>query len=44
MIKDWFLNPNIKFQWNYDIGHRSLLGGTSDGYYSGFGMRMAMDF
>ena len=19
---NWFLNPNMKFQWNYDIGHR----------------------
>jgi phosphate-selective porin OprO and OprP len=41
---NWFLNPNMKFQWNYDIGHRHLQGGTSDGYYSGFGMRMAFDF
>ena len=41
---NWFLNPNMKFQWNYDVGHRSLAGGTSDGYYQGFGMRMAFDF
>ena len=41
---NWFLNPNIKIQWNYDIGHRSIAGGTSDGYYQGFGMRMAFDF
>jgi phosphate-selective porin OprO/OprP len=41
---NWFLNPNMKIQWNYDIGHRSLTGGTSDGYYYGFGMRMAVDF
>jgi len=41
---NWFLNPNMKFQWNYDIGHRSLPGGTSDGNYWGFGMRMAFDF
>lgn len=41
---NWFLNPNMKFQWNYDIGHRSLAGGTSDGYFYGFGMRMAFDF
>lgn len=41
---NWFLNPNMKFQWNYDIGHRELAGGTSDGNYYGFGMRMAFDF
>lgn len=41
---NWFLNPNMKFQWNYDLGHRELAGGTSDGNYYGFGMRMAFDF
>lgn len=41
---NWFLNPNMKVQWNYDHGHRSIPGGTSDGYYYGFGMRMAFDF
>jgi phosphate-selective porin OprO/OprP len=41
---NWFLNPNLKFQWNYDLGHRELIGGTSDGNYYGFGMRMAFDF
>jgi phosphate-selective porin OprO/OprP len=41
---NWFLNPHMKFQWNYDIGHRSVTGLPSSGYYWGFGMRMAMDF
>lgn len=41
---NWFLNPNMKIQWNYDIGHRRIPTGTSDGYYYGFGMRMAFDF
>src|SRR5262249_28641004 len=41
---NWFLNPNLKFQWNYDFGHRELVGSTSSGNYHGFGMRMAMDF
>src|SRR5262249_471480 len=41
---NWFLNPNLKVQWNYDFGHRHLPGGTSDGNYSGFGMRVAFDF
>jgi phosphate-selective porin OprO/OprP len=41
---NWFLNPNIKIQWNYDIGHRLAPGATSNGQYEGFGMRLAMDF
>ena len=41
---NWFLNPNMKLQWNYDIGHRAIAGGTSDGNYYGFGMRMTFDF
>ncbi|HZZ77039.1 MAG TPA: porin [Gemmataceae bacterium] len=41
---NWFLNPNMKIQWNYDIGHREIAGGSSDGNYYGFGMRMAFDF
>lgn len=41
---NWFLNPNMKIQWNYDIGHRELAGGSSDGNFYGFGMRLAFDF
>ena len=43
---NWILNPNMRFQWNYDVGYRDLSagGGTSSGYYQGVGMRMAFDF
>ncbi len=41
---NWFLNPNLKFQFNYDIGHRSIAGGTSSGTYQAYGMRMALDW
>ena len=42
---NWFLNPNAKIMWNYDIGYRGQLGpGTSNGTYQGFGTRLAFDF
>jgi phosphate-selective porin OprO/OprP len=41
---NWFLNPNMKFQWNYDYLFRNAAGNTSDGPIHGFGMRFAMDF
>jgi phosphate-selective porin OprO/OprP len=42
---NWFVNPNMKIQWNYDIGHRNIaFPGTSSGMYQGFGMRMTFDF
>jgi phosphate-selective porin OprO/OprP len=40
---NWFLNPNMKVQWNYTIARRNLDSG-SDGTVQGFGMRLAMDF
>lgn len=41
---NWFLNPNIKFQWNYDVGRRDLDGATSSGVYHSYGFRMALDW
>jgi phosphate-selective porin len=43
---NWFLNPNVKIQWNYDVGYRGNLGpGTnSNGTFQGFGTRFAFDF
>lgn len=41
---NWFLNPNMKFQWNYNWTRRDAGGRTSDGDIHGLGMRMAMDF
>lgn len=44
---NWFLNPNAKIQWNYDIGYRDDLGPVGDasaGYFQGFGTRLAFDW
>lgn len=41
---NWFLNPNMKVQWNYNWTRRDAAGATSDGDVHGLGMRMAMDF
>jgi len=45
---NWFLNPNMKIQWNYVLGHRGDLGPTtgisSEGTYQGFGTRLAFDW
>ncbi len=43
---NWFLNPNLKIQWNYDVGYRGQLGpgSTSNGTFQGFGTRLAFDF
>jgi len=40
---NWYLNPNLKIQWNYSIADREL-NGASDGIVHGFGMRTAFDF
>lgn len=40
---NWFINPNLKFQWNYTVADRSVTG-TADGLVHGFGMRTAWDF
>jgi phosphate-selective porin OprO/OprP len=41
---NWFLNPNMKIQWNYSAGYRDVAGTGSDGCVHGFGTRLAMDF
>lgn len=48
---NWFLNPNMKIQANYDVTFRdanaatnSPLGGGTEGIIYGFGMRVAADF
>jgi len=41
---NWFINPNMKFQWNYSVTDRHSPGGQSDGTIQGFGMRYAMDY
>jgi len=41
---NWFLNPNLKLQWNYSATHRESGSGIGDGWIHGFGMRLAQDF
>lgn len=41
---NWFLNPNMKFQFNYSITDRNSPTGLSSGWIQGFGMRYAMDY
>jgi phosphate-selective porin OprO/OprP len=43
---NWFLCPNMKLQWNYDMGWRGQLGpgATANGMFQGFGSRFAFDF
>lgn len=41
---NWFLNPNLKFQWNYTIANRDFTNDNVSGNVQGFGMRVAWDF
>jgi phosphate-selective porin OprO/OprP len=43
---NWFLNPNLKFQFDYFATHRDapLAGDLGDGWIHGFGIRAAHDF
>jgi phosphate-selective porin OprO/OprP len=43
---NWFLNPNMKLQFNYMATHRdaALAGSLGDGWIHGWGIRVANDF
>jgi phosphate-selective porin OprO and OprP len=41
---NWILNPNVKFQWNYELARRYGLGPANDGNFQGLGMRCQFDF
>ena len=41
---NWFLNPNLKFQFNYDITYRSQVAQTTPGWINAAGARVAFDF
>lgn len=41
---NWFFNPNMKFQWNWDWTHRGQVGAVAPGDVFGFGTRLAIDF
>ena len=43
---NWFLNPNMKIQFDYMATHRdaALAGDLGDGWINGWGIRVAIDF
>lgn len=41
---NWFLNPNMKIQWNYSATHRATANKVGEGFIHGFGIRLAHDF
>jgi phosphate-selective porin OprO/OprP len=41
---NWFLNPNMKLQWNYFLAHRDVANPAGDGFVQGFAVRSAIDF
>jgi phosphate-selective porin OprO/OprP len=41
---NWYLNPNLKFQFNQTITEREIPGVASNGFVYGFGTRMALNF
>jgi phosphate-selective porin OprO/OprP len=41
---NWFLNPNMKVQWNYFLAGRDAPGTAGDGLIHGFATRLAIDF
>jgi phosphate-selective porin OprO/OprP len=41
---NWFLNPNMKIQWNYFLAHRNVVNPAGDGFIQGFATRLAIDF
>jgi phosphate-selective porin OprO/OprP len=41
---NWFLNPNMKVQYNYIATHRDVVGTAGDGWINGWGVRVAHDF
>ena len=41
---NWYWNPNMKVQLNYDLTHRSGVGDVPPGFINAWGLRYAMDF
>jgi len=41
---NWFLNPYMKWQWNYICEYRNAFNPARDGWIHGFGTRIAFDF
>jgi phosphate-selective porin OprO/OprP len=41
---NWYLNPNARVQFNYDLTHRSQVRDVEPGFVNGLGTRFAIDF
>jgi phosphate-selective porin OprO/OprP len=41
---NWYWNPNMKVQFNYDLTHRSAVNQVPAGFINAWGLRYAMDF
>jgi phosphate-selective porin OprO/OprP len=41
---NWFLNPNMKWQFNYSLARRDVPGAVGNGIVQGLGVRFAFDF
>jgi len=41
---NWYLNPNMKIQFNYSATHRESGSGVGDGWIQSGGVRVAQDF
>ena len=41
---NWYLNPNLKFQFDTIVNEREIPGIASNGFVYGFGTRMALQF
>lgn len=41
---NWFMNPNMKAQFNYFLAHRNVADPDGDGFLQGFAVRLAIDF
>ncbi|MFO0847706.1 MAG: porin [Gemmataceae bacterium] len=41
---NWFMNPDLKVQWNYSLAYRAAPGDAPSGLIHAFGTRVAIDF
>jgi phosphate-selective porin OprO/OprP len=41
---NWFMNPNARVQFNYDLTHRSQVRETDPGFINSYGLRFSYDF
>ena len=41
---NWYLNPNMRVQWNYVHGNRNVAAPNASGDFDGYGMQFHIDF